>query len=193
MHQTSGAIFLWQPRGVCGFAALFAAAVCRRGQRRLRSPHSHPSLLPSLPRPPARPQNDKGQNVDLYIPRKCSWTHRLITVHDHAAIQVRGSAGWRADAPPPPTPPPSARLLPPRRRRASPFLQVHVAKVDADGKAIRGQEDTYAICGYVRDKVRSAAGRRLSLPRCARRCALGAEAAAVAALQQQQQRHLQRR
>lgn len=33
-------------------------------------------------------------------------------------------------------------------------LQVHVAKVDADGKAIRGQEDTYAICGYVRDKVR---------------------------------------
>jgi len=33
-------------------------------------------------------QNDAGQTVDLYIPRKCSWTRRLITAKDHAAVQV---------------------------------------------------------------------------------------------------------
>jgi small subunit ribosomal protein S21e len=32
--------------------------------------------------------NADGENVDLYIPRKCSWTNRLITCKDHAAIQV---------------------------------------------------------------------------------------------------------
>jgi small subunit ribosomal protein S21e len=26
--------------------------------------------------------------VDLYIPRKCSWTNRLITATDHASIQI---------------------------------------------------------------------------------------------------------
>mmetsp|Transcript_38815 Transcript_38815/g.83213 ORF Transcript_38815/g.83213 Transcript_38815/m.83213 type:complete len:82 (+) Transcript_38815:57-302(+) len=32
--------------------------------------------------------NDEGQNVDLYIPRKCSWTNRLIGAKDHAAVQI---------------------------------------------------------------------------------------------------------
>ena len=29
-----------------------------------------------------------GESVDLYIPRKCSWTNRLITAKDHASIQI---------------------------------------------------------------------------------------------------------
>jgi small subunit ribosomal protein S21e len=33
-------------------------------------------------------QNDEGDKVDLYIPRKCSATNRLITSKDHAAVQV---------------------------------------------------------------------------------------------------------
>ena len=33
-------------------------------------------------------QNDLGQNVDLYIPRKCSWTNRLLTSNDHASVQI---------------------------------------------------------------------------------------------------------
>lgn len=33
-------------------------------------------------------QNVEGESVDLYIPRKCSWTNRLITAKDHASIQV---------------------------------------------------------------------------------------------------------
>lgn len=33
-------------------------------------------------------QNDAGQLVDMYIPRKCSWTRRLITAKDHAAVQI---------------------------------------------------------------------------------------------------------
>ena len=33
-------------------------------------------------------QNEKGHIVDLYIPRKCSATGRLITAKDHAAVQL---------------------------------------------------------------------------------------------------------
>jgi len=33
-------------------------------------------------------QNDEGTKVDLYIPRKCSATNRLIAATDHAAVQI---------------------------------------------------------------------------------------------------------
>ncbi|KAL3688482.1 hypothetical protein R1sor_014791 [Riccia sorocarpa] len=33
-------------------------------------------------------QNEEGENVDLYIPRKCSATNRLITSKDHASVQL---------------------------------------------------------------------------------------------------------
>eukprot|EP00976_Prorocentrum_cordatum_P093970 1189611-Prorocentrum_minimum.AAC.3 len=33
-------------------------------------------------------RNEEGETIDLYIPRKCSWTNRLITSKDHASIQV---------------------------------------------------------------------------------------------------------
>ncbi|KAJ1859750.1 40S ribosomal protein S21 [Coemansia sp. RSA 1722] len=33
-------------------------------------------------------ENDQGVIVDLYIPRKCSATNRLIGSKDHAAIQL---------------------------------------------------------------------------------------------------------
>lgn len=40
--------------------------------------------------------NDEGKNVELYIPRKCSATNRIIGAKDHAAIQVCGAfAEWR--------------------------------------------------------------------------------------------------
>ncbi|CAH8498356.1 unnamed protein product [Dicrocoelium dendriticum] len=34
-------------------------------------------------------QNDAGDFVDLYIPRRCAVTNRLIGVKDHASIQLR--------------------------------------------------------------------------------------------------------
>lgn len=34
-------------------------------------------------------QNDRKELVDLYIPRKCSWTNRLITAQDRGAVQFR--------------------------------------------------------------------------------------------------------
>lgn len=34
-----------------------------------------------------RMQNEEGQNVDLYIPRKCRWTNRIIAAKDHASVQ----------------------------------------------------------------------------------------------------------
>jgi small subunit ribosomal protein S21e len=33
-------------------------------------------------------QNEDGQHVDMYIPRKCSWTSRLIKAKDHASVQI---------------------------------------------------------------------------------------------------------
>jgi len=33
-------------------------------------------------------QNDAGQIVDIYIPRKCSATNRLITAKDHSSVQI---------------------------------------------------------------------------------------------------------
>ncbi|KAG0164389.1 40S ribosomal protein S21 [Apophysomyces sp. BC1034] len=33
-------------------------------------------------------ENSEGRLVDLYIPRKCSATNRLITAKDHASIQL---------------------------------------------------------------------------------------------------------
>ena len=40
------------------------------------------------PTPPLPSQNDQGQPVDLYIPRKCSWTNRLIEAFDKASVQI---------------------------------------------------------------------------------------------------------
>lgn len=33
-------------------------------------------------------QNEEGNNVDLYVPRKCSWTNRLVAAKDHASVQI---------------------------------------------------------------------------------------------------------
>mmetsp|Transcript_36467 Transcript_36467/g.67427 ORF Transcript_36467/g.67427 Transcript_36467/m.67427 type:complete len:87 (+) Transcript_36467:135-395(+) len=33
-------------------------------------------------------QNEAGENVDLYVPRKCSWTNRLIPAKDHGSVQI---------------------------------------------------------------------------------------------------------
>ncbi|KAH3757639.1 40S ribosomal protein S21 [Pelomyxa schiedti] len=33
-------------------------------------------------------ENEEGQKVDLYIPRKCSVTHRIITAKDHGSVQI---------------------------------------------------------------------------------------------------------
>ncbi|KAK4535091.1 hypothetical protein CDCA_CDCA03G1116 [Cyanidium caldarium] len=36
-------------------------------------------------------QNSKGRVVDLYVPRKCSLTNRLITAKDHASVQINAA------------------------------------------------------------------------------------------------------
>jgi len=33
-------------------------------------------------------QNDNGEVVDIYIPRKCSATNNLIGAKDHASVQI---------------------------------------------------------------------------------------------------------
>ncbi|XP_036842818.1 40S ribosomal protein S21 isoform X1 [Oncorhynchus mykiss] len=38
--------------------------------------------------PKNRMQNDAGEFVDLYVPRKCSASNRIIGAKDHASIQI---------------------------------------------------------------------------------------------------------
>ncbi|XP_065667309.1 small ribosomal subunit protein eS21 isoform X2 [Hydra vulgaris] len=33
-------------------------------------------------------QNDAGEVVDIYIPRKCSATNNIISAKDHASVQI---------------------------------------------------------------------------------------------------------
>ena len=33
-------------------------------------------------------QNDEGQNVDLYVPRKCTATSRLLAAKEHKSVQM---------------------------------------------------------------------------------------------------------
>ncbi len=33
-------------------------------------------------------QNDSGEVVDIYIPRKCSITNNIISAKDHASVQI---------------------------------------------------------------------------------------------------------
>merc|ERR1711939_818518 len=37
---------------------------------------------------PAAMENEKGEIVDLYVPRKCSATNRIIKAKDHASVQL---------------------------------------------------------------------------------------------------------
>ncbi|XP_074964428.1 small ribosomal subunit protein eS21 [Phalacrocorax aristotelis] len=41
-----------------------------------------------LSRDPSEMQNDAGEFVDLYVPRKCSASNRIIGAKDHASIQI---------------------------------------------------------------------------------------------------------
>lgn len=54
--------------------------------------------------------------VELYVPRKCSATNRIIKADDHASVQI------------------------------------NVANVDENGRAIAGSNTTYTLCGFVRGR-----------------------------------------
>merc|ERR1712226_327830 len=50
---------------------------------------------PFLQRRPTKPlimQNEAGEYVDMYIPRKCSASNRIISAKDHASIQINLAA-----------------------------------------------------------------------------------------------------
>ncbi|CAL8161234.1 unnamed protein product [Prunus armeniaca] len=50
----------------------------------LGNPEQDPELVDSL----TKMQNEEGVITELYIPRKCSATNRLITSKDHASVQI---------------------------------------------------------------------------------------------------------
>merc|ERR1711963_381990 len=59
-------------------------------------------------------ENDRGEIVDLYVPRKCSATNRITKAKDHGSVQIS------------------------------------IAKVDENGRAITGENQVYALCGLIR-------------------------------------------
>ena len=46
------------------------------------------SALPTSLRPQTAMQNEAGDDVEMYMPRKCSMTNKIITSKDHAAVQI---------------------------------------------------------------------------------------------------------
>ncbi|OQV14618.1 putative 40S ribosomal protein S21 [Hypsibius exemplaris] len=80
-ERYSSLLFTWQPQNL--------GRICPydRGRQRFllpfRSCRSH-----TCERQAVKMQNDAGENVDLYIPRKCSSTNRIIASKDHAAVQI---------------------------------------------------------------------------------------------------------
>ncbi|CEM13060.1 unnamed protein product [Vitrella brassicaformis CCMP3155] len=64
-------------------------------------------------------QNDEGKVVDLYIPRKCSATNRILPAKEHGSVQI------------------------------------NVCKVDEKGVKKEGENHTFAIAGFVRQKGES--------------------------------------
>lgn len=54
--------------------------------------------------------------MELYVPRKCSATNRIIKAKDHAAVQL------------------------------------NIANIDEEGRAIPGDNTTYVLSGYVRGR-----------------------------------------
>jgi len=46
------------------------------------------SVAVAVVSPTVTMQNEEGKMVDLYVPRKCSATNRIITAKDHASVQI---------------------------------------------------------------------------------------------------------
>merc|ERR1712230_356932 len=44
--------------------------------------------LPVTDETPVKMENERGELVDLYVPRKCSATNRIIKATDHASAQI---------------------------------------------------------------------------------------------------------
>ena len=72
-------------------------------------------------------QNDENKIVDLYIPRKCSATNRLITAKDTASVQID-----------------IAEVI------SSLFFSV-CQQVDENGKTT-GKKKTIALAGFIRQR-----------------------------------------
>ncbi|KAF7695937.1 hypothetical protein HF521_006031 [Silurus meridionalis] len=80
---------------------LFSSVTIRKSDSKssvltVTAPHRHQgALIPVCDlRKPCRllqtltMQNDAGEFVDLYVPRKCSASNRIIAAKDHASIQI---------------------------------------------------------------------------------------------------------
>ncbi|KAH7513356.1 hypothetical protein FEM48_Zijuj12G0191400 [Ziziphus jujuba var. spinosa] len=85
---------LWQKKKAeegSGYETLWnqkTLAVLRLAPGSRTSPLSPPVLSPLVVDSKANMQNEEGVITELYIPRKCSATNRLITSKDHASVQL---------------------------------------------------------------------------------------------------------
>lgn len=91
-------------------------------------------------------QNDAGEFVDLYVPRKCSASNRIIGAKDHASIQMNvaevSSAAGAGSGP--------AGAAEPQTRECPVVTLTFGRQVDKVTGRFNGQFKTYAICGAIR-------------------------------------------
>ncbi|CAG2168723.1 unnamed protein product [Oppiella nova] len=95
-------------------------------------------------------QDDQGETVDLYIPRKCSASNRIIHAKDHASIQInlaevdestgRVTSNHTAYA--------ICGAL--RRMVYHASIQINLAEVDESTGRVTSNHTAYAICGALR-------------------------------------------
>ncbi|ONM22316.1 Digalactosyldiacylglycerol synthase 1 chloroplastic [Zea mays] len=64
------------------------AAQSEQGRKRKNKRTSQPNLSSVFRAHLREIKNEEGKTVDLYIPRKCSATNRIITAKDHASVQI---------------------------------------------------------------------------------------------------------
>ncbi|XP_039834035.1 40S ribosomal protein S21-like isoform X2 [Panicum virgatum] len=71
-------------------SSLFVTPTQLPSLARLPLPEDPLLLYPPPPTqsPSAIMQNEEGKMLDLYVPRKCSATNRIITAKDHASVQI---------------------------------------------------------------------------------------------------------
>ncbi|KAJ2996902.1 hypothetical protein NUW58_g821 [Xylaria curta] len=87
-------------------------------------------------------ENDRGELVDLYVPRKCSATGRRKLASPFSTFGARPQI----------TPVFKSALVyePPSQDLAVTDLIVKVARLDENGRQIPGENHVYALSGFVR-------------------------------------------
>merc|ERR1719244_265243 len=89
--------------------------------------------------------------VDLYLPRKCSATNRLIPAKEHThtpLLTMKNDEGRMVDLYLPRKCSATNRLIPAKEHNS---VQLNIAKVDEEGQ-YKGEFHAFSLAGFIRNK-----------------------------------------